>query len=61
MPPSLANRIAVVTGASRGIGASPGIGAAIAIGLADAWADVAVNDRARSVEAGAVVGAIRVR
>ena len=61
MPPSLANRIAVVTGASRGIDASPGIGAAIAIGLADAGADVAVNDRARSVEAGAVVGAIRVR
>jgi 2-deoxy-D-gluconate 3-dehydrogenase len=41
---SLADRVALVTGASRGLGA------AIAVGLAEAGADVAVHGNARSPE-----------
>jgi 3-oxoacyl-[acyl-carrier protein] reductase len=51
--PDLNNRIALVTGASRGIGA------AIAIALADAGAAVAVNYRERASEADAVVTEIK--
>jgi 3-oxoacyl-[acyl-carrier protein] reductase len=51
--PNLKGRIALVTGASRGIGA------AIAIALAEAGAAVAVNYRQRAAEADAVVAGIK--
>jgi 3-oxoacyl-[acyl-carrier protein] reductase len=49
----LKNRVALVTGASRGIGR------AIALALAEAGAAVAINYREREEEAGAVAEAIR--
>ena len=52
MPPDLSGRVALVTGASRGIGA------AIALALADAGADVAVNYRERATQADSVAAAI---
>jgi 3-oxoacyl-[acyl-carrier protein] reductase len=51
--PDLTGRVALVTGASRGIGA------AIALALAEAGAAVAVNYRQRADEAEAVVAKIR--
>ncbi|MFT5448721.1 MAG: 3-oxoacyl-[acyl-carrier protein] reductase [Gammaproteobacteria bacterium] len=50
--PNLDGRVALVTGASRGIGA------AIAVALAEVGADVAVNYRERAGEADAVVASI---
>jgi 3-oxoacyl-[acyl-carrier protein] reductase len=51
--PDLTHRVALVTGASRGIGR------AVAIALAEAGADVAVNYRERTAEAQAVVAEIQ--
>jgi 3-oxoacyl-[acyl-carrier protein] reductase len=53
--PDLHDRVALVTGASRGIGA------AIAAALADAGASVAVNYRERAADAERVAASIRAR
>jgi 3-oxoacyl-[acyl-carrier protein] reductase len=50
---TLANRTALITGASRGIGA------AIALALAEAGANVAINYRDRTAEAASVAAAVK--